>query len=255
MTTRFTELRVDDMTFGKLEETPTFLGKESLGFLKAAVELDFWYKHRSLSPRPMGSQTKDRITPTTGLAPSTKCLCATSDTPTQTKSTTNRSRPFTISSKRSMPCAAARSSGSRSSATKAASKYEYVPIARQRADENNDDEEMVLDKAAPYRPPYLKIKIDIDYKTNRPTPRLFDRSNGDRVEVKPETFAELTDHMRFMTKHRLVIHLCRLYCMKSAAGNEKRPYGIILKLAAAECTNKKSDRAGSSLDVFIDEDD
>ncbi len=41
-----------------------------------------------------------------------------------------------------------------------------------------------------------------------------------------------------MTKHRLVIHMNRLYSMKNQAGGEKRRYGIALKLAAMECTNK-----------------
>ncbi len=97
-----------------------------------------------------------------------------------------------------------------------------------RADANHDDEEVVVAKPAPYSPPYLEIKIDMDYQTNRPTPRLFDKSSGAQVEVQPQSFSELTARTQLMATRRLVIHICRLHCMKSAAGNEKRPYGVIL---------------------------
>ena len=54
-----------------------------------------------------------------------------------------------------------------------------------------------------------------------------------------DTFSDALKHMRFMTKHRFVIHLNRLYAMKNQpSSNEKWKYGMVLKLAAAECTSQ-----------------
>ena len=61
---------------------------------------------------------------------------------------------------------------------------------------------------------------------------------GDRGTVQLNSLKDLPEHIRFMTKHRMVIHINRLYSMKNQAGGEKRRYGIALKLAAMECTNK-----------------
>ncbi len=63
------------------------------------------------------------------------------------------------------------------------------------------------------------------------------------------SFKDLTEHIRFMAKHRMVIHMNRLYSMKNQAGGDKRRYGLALKLAAMECTCKtrKLERTDSHL--------
>ena len=106
-----------------------------------------------------------------------------------------------------------------------------------------------------YRPPYIKVKIDLDYVSGRPTCRVIDKSNGDRKDVNVNDFKELTDHIKFMSKHRMVIHINRIYSMKNQNGGDKRKYGIALKLAAMECTNKnrKLERTDSQFyDAFLD---
>ncbi len=121
---------------------------------------------------------------------------------------------------------------------KNASKYEYQPIVRAFAndDDNGDDEKPDTEK--PYRPPYLKLKIDLDFHTSRPTCKLYDKSKGDRELVKLDCFQDITKYMQFQTTHRIVIHVSRLYCMKNQGTSDKHKYGIALKLAAVECTNK-----------------
>ncbi len=103
---------------------------------------------------------------------------------------------------------------------KNASKYEYQPIVRGLA--QPDEEEQVDPENSPYRPPYIKVKIDLDYVSGRPTCKVIDKSSGERDAVKLNGFRDLTDHIRFMTKHRMVIHMNRLYAMKNQAGGEKR---------------------------------
>ena len=140
-------------------------------------------------------------------------------------------------------------------------KFEYQPIVRVSRNELDDDEEEpVSDRilaGQPYRPPYAKLKLDLAHDSGQPTFRLFDKSSqGNRVEIKLESFKDALQHMRYMTRHRFVIHLNRLYCMKKQPGtNEKRKYGIVLKLAAVECTNKTppTDRsANPCIDMFDD---
>ena len=82
------------------------------------------------------------------------------------------------------------------------------------------------------------MKIDLDFESGRPTCKVIDKSSGDRDSVKVNNFKDLTAHIRLMTKHRMVIHINRLYSMTNHVGGEKRRYGIALKLAAMECTNK-----------------
>ena len=81
-------------------------------------------------------------------------------------------------------------------------KVEYQPTDCVRED---DGEGVVLDKdPQPYhQPPYANVKINRYVNTGRPTFRMFDKSGGDRVEVKMGNFRDITNHMLFITKHRL----------------------------------------------------
>ena len=118
-----------------------------------------------------------------------------------------------------------------------------------------DEEEVVEDEEnRPYRPPYIKVKIDLDYESGRPTCKVIDKSSGEREAVKINGFKDLTEHIRFMTKHRMAIRLNRLHSIKNQAGGDTRSYGSALKLAAMECTNKtrKLERADSHFyDAFF----
>ena len=52
------------------------------------------------------------------------------------------------------------------------------------------------------------------------------------------SFKEALLHIRYMTKHRMVINFSKLYAMKTSSGNENKKYGIVLKATAIECSNK-----------------
>jgi hypothetical protein len=123
---------------------------------------------------------------------------------------------------------------------KVAPKYEYQPIVRH---PEQDEEEEVKEnaKVSFYRPPYAKIKLMLsNSESEHPLFRLFDRKeDGTKTEIPLESFSDAIKHMRYMTKHRMIIEVQKLYAMKTSTGNDKRKYGITVKLVAAECTNKE----------------
>jgi hypothetical protein len=121
---------------------------------------------------------------------------------------------------------------------KNAKKYEYQPLVRT-PEEDEEGEQTLHEGKVLYRPPYTKVKLDLAYETDVPRFRLFDKQqDGKKTEVQLSTFDDILQHMRYMTKHRMVIQFSRLYAMKTSSGSEKKKYGIILKVYAVECTNK-----------------
>ena len=70
--------------------------------------------------------------------------------------------------------------------------------------------------------------------------RLLDKKDdgGTTQEIPLNSFSDVTKHMRYMTKHRMVIDVQKLYAMKTASGGDKRKYGVTVRLVAAECTNR-----------------
>ena len=106
-----------------------------------------------------------------------------------------------------------------------------------------------------YRPPYTKVKLDLAYETDEPRFRLFEKQqDGKKTEIQLNTFDDILQHMRYMTKHRMVIQVSRMYAMKTSSGSEKKKYGIILKVYAVECTNKTPPPRAepTMLDLFMD---
>ena len=142
---------------------------------------------------------------------------------------------------------------------KMASKYEYQPIVRH-PERDNDEEEEVTDKSSTkavkdyYRPPYTKVKLMLsNSETELPLFRLIDKKNdGTKEEILPSSFCDATVHMRYMTKHRMIIEVQKLYAMKTTSGGEKRKYGITVKLVAAECTNRGEITNNRCVDLFDD---
>ena len=102
--------------------------------------------------------------------------------------------------------------------------YEYQPILR-----ISPPGDAINNNA--YKPPYIKLKIDIDHETGQPTCRVFDKSNGVRDEIKPKNLDDLTNHMRFMSKHRFIIHVCKLFTMKKFAEKEKANLWNLFKIS------------------------
>ena len=124
---------------------------------------------------------------------------------------------------------------------KMASKYEYQPILRH---PERDEEEEVNDLAtfgtkAYYRPPYAKIKLPLN-DSETPLFRLINKrvEDGTAQEIPLLSFSDVTKHMRYMTKHRMIIEVQKLYAMKTNSGGDKRKYGVTVRLVAAECSNR-----------------
>jgi hypothetical protein len=142
---------------------------------------------------------------------------------------------------------------------KMAGKYEYQPIVRH-PERDNDEEEEVTDKSSTkavkdyYRPPYTKVKLMLsNSETELPLFRLIDKKNdGTKEEIPLNSFSDATVHMRYMTKHRMIIEVQKLYAMKTTSGGEKRKYGITVKLVAAECTNRGEITNNRCVDLFDD---
>ena len=83
--------------------------------------------------------------------------------------------------------------------------------------------------------------------------RLIDRQDdGTKLEIPLNTFSDATKHMRYMTKHRMILEVQKLYAMKTNSGGDKRKYGITVKLVAAECTNRAEITNNRCIDLFDD---
>jgi hypothetical protein len=139
---------------------------------------------------------------------------------------------------------------------KMASKYEYQPIVRHPEKDNDEEEEVPEDgiKRQSYRPPYTKVKLMLSNNENElPLFRLFDKKDdGTKEEIVLNSFSDATKHVRYMTKHRMILEVQKLYAMKTTSGGEKRKYGVTVKLVAAECTNRSEITNNRCVDLFDD---
>ena len=95
--------------------------------------------------------------------------------------------------------------------------HEHQPIVREveAEEEVADDDDEARRKIPAYKPPYIKIKIDLVINIGCPKLKFHDRSNGTRAEVIVKKFVDTTEHMRFLTKNRLIVYMNRLYSMKT----------------------------------------
>ena len=104
---------------------------------------------------------------------------------------------------------------------KNANTYEYPPSVRTIV-ELEDTENY-------FRPPYAKFKFHLVNNDDSPAFKVYDKKDGVRTEVALNSFGEALQHIRYMTKRRLVINFSMLYAMKTSSGNEKKKYGFVLK--------------------------
>ena len=83
--------------------------------------------------------------------------------------------------------------------------------------------------------------------------RLIDKKNdGTKEEITLHSFSDVTANMRYMTKHRMITEVQKLYAMKTTSGGDKRKYGVTVKLVAAECTNRSEVTNNRCFDLFDD---
>ena len=82
---------------------------------------------------------------------------------------------------------------------KHADRYENQPIVR--AVQDLEDTENY------FRPPYAKFKLEPAYDDDTPAFKVFDKNEGVRTEVALNSLKEALQHIRYMTKHRMVVNL------------------------------------------------
>jgi len=129
---------------------------------------------------------------------------------------------------------------------KTASKYEYIPLVRH-PDENENNVKY-------YNPPYMKIKLHLDNLTNKPNFSAFSLKDGKREKIELNSFEDVLQHFKYMSKHRFVVRFQKMYAMKTAmGGSNKKKYGIVLKLMCAECANKPARNLDRHEDLFLDD--
>jgi hypothetical protein len=135
---------------------------------------------------------------------------------------------------------------------KDADKYEYQPLVRF-TQEEIDTECYLLDENGNrklddkgkeiYRPPYTKIKLDLEYTapdvepTNKPTFAIAELKDGKRTNVELNTFEDAVKMLRYLSKLRFIIIFNKIYAQKKASGagkNAKKTYGITIKATNIE---------------------
>ena len=129
---------------------------------------------------------------------------------------------------------------------KNADKYEYQPLVRTIV-EPEDTENY-------FQPPYAIFNLDLAYSDESPSFKVYDKKDGVRTEVALNSFEEALQHIRYMTKRRLVINFSMLYAMKTSSGNEKKKYGFVLKATAIECSTKTVPKSTQCIELFDDAD-
>ena len=104
-----------------------------------------------------------------------------------------------------------------------------------------------------YRPPYAKVKLPMN-DSETPLFRLLDKKDegGTTQEIPLNSVSDVTKHMRYMTKHRMIIEVQKLYALKTASGADKRKYGVTVRLVAVECTNR-AEVANNKCILFFDD--
>ena len=67
-----------------------------------------------------------------------------------------------------------------------------------------------------YRPPYLKLKIDLDYNTKAPKIVMFDRDDDSntRNRIEQTQVDELYNYIKYLSKVRFIVEINRVYALK-----------------------------------------
>jgi hypothetical protein len=156
---------------------------------------------------------------------------------------------------------------------KEADKYEYQPLVRF-SQEEVDEQGYLVDENGNrklddkgreiYKPPYTKIKLDLEYAapetepTNKPTFAIAELKDGKRVNVELNTFEDAVKMLRYLSKLRFIVSFNKIYAQKKASGagkNAKKTYGITLKATNIEVEpSAYSTNSDPNEDAFADSD-
>ena len=127
---------------------------------------------------------------------------------------------------------------------KHADRYAYQPLVRDPEDENNNQQGY-------YRPPYTKVRLDLDHDTQTPKFVVFSKEGGKREEIKLDDFDDVVRHVKYLSKLKMIVTFSKLYAMKMSLNDEKKKYGIILKATHIEVSNKNlSNKIDKDADLF-----
>ena len=97
-------------------------------------------------------------------------------------------------------------------------KYEYQAMVREEDQEEDQ----------PYKPPYIKLKIDLNFATRWPSIKLYNKADGVRDLVTVEKLNGITENIKYLTNVIFITTIDRLYFMKSQ-GLAKKKYGICIR--------------------------
>ena len=133
-------------------------------------------------------------------------------------------------------------------------KYKYQPIIRI---PEIDDENIKLDKNGNpyYQPPWTKAQYSLKRNTDIPDFTVIEKVNGVRTTLKFDNFAEVEKFITWKSDIRYIIKFSKLYAMKTNSGNDKKGYGITLKITSIEIERPISVKNNQESDAFIDSDD
>ena len=141
-------------------------------------------------------------------------------------------------------------------------KYSYQPLVRfpEEEDEDNGNDKK-YDKPL-YRPPFTKIKLDLEYNSDpdivstKPTFSIFEKIDKSRNKVELNSFDDVLQYIKYRSKLRFIIRFSKMYAMKTSSGSEKKKYGITLKAIQIEVQKSKSSKQENMIleDAFIDSD-
>ena len=93
-------------------------------------------------------------------------------------------------------------------------KYEYQPLIKNAWEEAIREGDINIKM---YKPPCLKLRVDIDYNTKAPNVVIFDRddSSSTRNRIEPSQVDELHNHIKYLSKVRLIVEINRVYALKT----------------------------------------
>jgi hypothetical protein len=130
---------------------------------------------------------------------------------------------------------------------KKADAYKYQALVRQPAENPDAPED------APAKPDYVTVKFDFDYKTSGINTKVYQNTDGDRVELSTPTLDDVQKYVRYKSEFRPVFALCKLYAGKAAGDDGKRKYGLGLKLKHIEVKPSEMS-AQDEQEAFVDDD-
>lgn len=101
-------------------------------------------------------------------------------------------------------------------------------------DDDDDDDDKKKDQDEKVRYDSLKVKLDIDYNTQKVKTQVYIRENKKRRKVNVEKISDLDNYFKFRCKMRCILQANKLYVLKNDNADGKIPWGMTFKLRQVE---------------------